>query len=135
MATFESQIISLRIERDPRSVYAYAAEPANLAQWASGLGSALLRDGERWIVQTPAGPAGVRFSPPNEYGVLDHTVTLSSGAEIYVPLRVIANGAGSEIQLTLFRLPAMTDEQYAADAAQVRRDLTALKQLLETEAL
>jgi hypothetical protein len=73
----------------------------------------------------------VRFTAPNPYGVLDHHVITPAGAEIYTPLRVIANGAGSEIIFTLFRQPGMSDEKFAADADWVRRDLGMLKRLLE----
>jgi hypothetical protein len=52
--------------------------------------------------------------------------------EIYVPLRVVANGdAGSEVLLTLFRRPGMSDEKFAADAEWVLSDLRKLKALLE----
>ncbi len=46
-------------------------------------------------------------------------------------MRVVANGAGSEIIFTLFRLPGISDEKFAADAEWVRRDLNTLKALLE----
>jgi len=73
----------------------------------------------------------VRFSEPNDLGVLDHWVALQSGVEIYVPLRIIANGSGCELVLTIFRRPGATDEQFAADADWVMRDLQAAKKLLE----
>jgi hypothetical protein len=63
---------------------------------------------------------------------LDHTVVPAPGVEIHVPLRVVANGdAGSEVLLTLFRRPGVSDEEFAADAGWVSRDLRALKALLE----
>ena len=98
-----------------------------------GLGSSLEQASDgAWIAETPAGRATIRFSEPNAFGVLDHTVVPAPGMEIYVPLRVVANGdAGSEILLTLFRQPGMSDEKFAADAAWVLRDLRALKALLE----
>jgi hypothetical protein len=54
-----------------------------------------------------------------------------SDVEIYIPMRVVSNGSGSELLLTLFRLPEMTDEKFAADAQWVMRDLAAVKNLLE----
>ena len=75
----------------------------------------------------------VRFTKSNSYGVLDHYVELPDGSEIYVPMRVIANGTGSEVMFTLFRVPGMTDEKFAADAEWVMRDLNRLKELLEAE--
>lgn len=73
----------------------------------------------------------IRFTERNDFGILDHYVTPGAGSEVYVPVRVIANGRGSEILFTLFRLASMSDEQYAADAALVERDLATLKRLLE----
>jgi hypothetical protein len=46
-------------------------------------------------------------------------------------MRVLANGSGSEVLFTLFRLPDMSDEQYAEDMQLVEHDLRALKDLLE----
>ena len=105
--------------------------PENFARWASGLASGLERSGEEWIGQTPDGPVRIRFSPPNDFGVLDHEVVTASGAEVRSPLRVIANGTGCEVTFTLFRLPGMSDEEFAADAETIRRDLASLKGLLE----
>jgi hypothetical protein len=48
-------------------------------------------------------------------------------------MRVIANGMDSEVMLTLFRVPGMSDEKFAADAQWVMRDLNRLKELLEAE--
>jgi hypothetical protein len=58
-------------------------------------------------------------------------VTTPAGVEVYVPMRVLRNGSGSEVIFTLFRLPDMSDEQYAEDMQLVERDLKALKELLE----
>ena len=63
--------------------------------------------------------------------MLDHVVTLGSGEEVRVPMRVVPNGDGSEVLLTVFRSPRSTDEEFAADAGQVERDLATLKHVLE----
>ena len=131
--TLEALTLSVSIERNLSEVYAFASAPENFPRWASGLGYSLEQASDgAWIAETPAGRATIRFSEPNAFGVLDHTVVPAPGMEIYVPLRVVANGdAGSEILLTLFRQPGMSDEKFAADAAWVLRDLRALKALLE----
>jgi len=56
---------------------------------------------------------------------------LGDGSVIYVPLRVISNGDGAEVLLTLFRQPGMSDAKFAADAEWIGRDLRALKTLIE----
>ncbi len=83
------------------------------------------------MADSPDGQVPVRFGPPNAHGVLDHHVTLPSGTEVYAPMRVVANGSGSEVIFTLFRTPDMTDETLAGDREWVTRDLGFLKDLLE----
>lgn len=127
----QAHIVSVHIACDWRDVYAFASPPQAFPLWASGLGKPLGHEGALWSFESSDGPVTVRFSAANDYGVLDHYVLLPDGNEIYIPLRVIANGNGSDVQFTLFRLPGMTDEKFAADAQWVERDLNALKALLE----
>jgi hypothetical protein len=127
----EVRYLTVSIEREPEAVYAFTSNPENLPHWASGLGRGVKRAGEHWEVITEAGTVGLRFTPHNEYGVLDHTVTLSDGTEVYVPMRVMPNGKGSEVMLVLFRQPEMDDTEFAHDAGLMQNDLLALKALLE----
>jgi hypothetical protein len=133
MQTAESKVISISIQRSPQDVYDFTAPPASFARWASGLGKPLENEGTVWQFEGENGPVKVRFTEPNAYGVLDHYVELPDGSEIYVPMRVIANGMDSEVMLTLFRVPGMSDEKFAADTQWVMRDLNRLKELLEAE--
>jgi len=133
MQMAESKTISIQIERSLRDVYDFTAPPASFAQWASGLGKPLGNEGDLWRFEGESGPVKVRFTERNAYGVLDHYVELPDGSEIYVPMRVVANGTGSEVLFTLFRVPGMNDEKFAADAAWVMRDLNRLKALLEAQ--
>jgi len=129
--TTESRHISEWIDRSAAEVYEYAVDPANLPQWAPGLGSSVEKVGDRWFVQTSAGRVGFAFVPRNEYGVLDHHVTLPSGEVLYIPLRVIADERRCEVVFTLRRRPGMTDEDFAADMGAVAADLTRLRQVVE----
>ena len=105
----------MTIERDPLEVYNFVSDPKNLPRWASGLAAAV----------------NVRFVERNKYGVLDHYVSTGPGPEVYVPMRVFPNGEGAEVLLTVFRQPGRSDEQFGEDTQWVRRDLEALKELLE----
>jgi hypothetical protein len=105
--------------------------PANWNQWAFGLGKSVRRSDGGWIADSAAGLVQVHFTPRNEFAVLDHTVIRSSGAKVYVPMRLITNGHGCELLFTLFREPGISDERYTADSAFVQRDLNRLKDLLE----
>jgi len=74
----------------------------------------------------------VTFVEENDFGVVDHYVTPAPEVEVYVPMRVLSNGSGSEVIFTLFRLSEMSDEQFAEDVGMVERDLETLKIVLES---
>ena len=131
MALFETRPITVSIARSAAEVYAFAHPPEAFPKWAAGLGAGLTRDGEAWIAHGPDGDVRVRFSPQNALGVLDHWVTLPDGTELSIPLRVVANGDGAEVTLTLFRAPGMDDAAFARDQGLVAKDLATLKALLE----
>ena len=131
MTMFEARTISVSIARDWLEVYDFLSAPENFPRWASGLGSDLKKVDGDWTAKGPEGPIRIRFAKRNEFGVLDHWVIPETGIEIYNPLRVVANGKGSEVAFTLFRISGMSGERFAADADWVARDLAALKALLE----
>jgi hypothetical protein len=129
-----SQHISIGIDRPDTEVYDVAADPLNLPKWAAGLaGSRVERDGEHWFTESPMGRVTFTFAPHNDFGVLDHAVTLPSGETVYNPLRVIRDGDGCEVVFTLRQRPGMTDEEFERDADAVAKDLAALKRLVETK--
>jgi hypothetical protein len=105
----------MTIERAPAEVYDFVSDAKNLQAWASGLNAAVK----------------VRFVERNPYGVLDHYVSVDSGPEVYMPMRVFANGAGAEVLITVFRQPGVSDEKFGEDTRWVLRDLETLKALLE----
>lgn len=129
--TFSSITLSISIRRSPGKVYEFASNPENMPKWAKGLGKSIKKQGTDWMVETPQGPMKVRFTEPNSFGVLDHFVNTASGVEVYVPMRVLSNGTGSEVTFTLFRLQNVSDEKYAEDMKMVEQDLQTLKNLLE----
>jgi hypothetical protein len=80
------------------------------------------------------GRVGIAFAPRNEFGILDHDVTLPSGETVYNPMRVVpvgGGGGGCEVVFTVRRRPGMSDEDLARDAAAVAADLASLKRVLE----
>ncbi|WP_324711188.1 SRPBCC family protein [Pseudomonas citronellolis] len=136
MGTSASRTLAVRIERPWQVAYDFLAEPRNFPRWASGLCSAIEPlDADHWLAQTPQGPLRVRFSPRNPFGVLDHDVLPEDAPPIHIPLRLIANGDGCELQLTLLRQPAMDDAAFERDSQWVAKDLGAIKALLESEEL
>jgi uncharacterized membrane protein len=133
MTFTRSQHISVSINRSPDQVYGFAANPENLPQWAAGLSGSIERVNGEWIAESPMGRVKVQFAAKNPFGILDHDVTLSSGAKVYNPMRVVPNDDGSELIFTVYQRPGMSDEMFAEDAKAVTRDLERLKALLESE--
>jgi hypothetical protein len=117
---FDSKPLSVSIERPAALVYEFLSLPENFPRWATG-----------WMAEAAKGPVTLSFSERNARGVLDYALRRPCGGSVYVPLRVVRNGAGCELVLTLFRRPEMSDEEFAAAAERARRDLRAAKGLLE----
>lgn len=131
MPVSHARHIGITIDRPADEVYDFMAEPQNFPKWAHGLGHSFTHvEGMTWSAQTPMGPMRILFSEPNRYGVLDHAVIPEHGPAMHNPLRVLANGRGSEVVFTLFQRD-MSDDEMARDAGMVARDLAALKALLE----
>jgi hypothetical protein len=127
----ESRHLTVAIDRPATAVYAYARDPAHLPEWAAGLAAGIRLERGEWVADSPMGRVLVRFVPVNEYGVLDHDVVLPTGQSVTNPLRVLPDGAGSEVVFTLRRQPATSEEEWAADIAAVTADLESLRRVLE----
>ena len=129
----ESIHVSTTIDRSAAAVYDYAADPKNLSNWASGLAHRPVEhiDGQ-WVADSPMGRVVIAFVPRNDYGVLDHDVTLPSGETVTNPMRVFPNEHGCDVVFTVHRRAGMDDAEFAADAEAVTKDLATLRTLLET---
>src|SRR5688500_15399051 len=100
-----SRTITCSICRPRSEVYEFASNPKNLPQWVRSFCLSVKKSGDDWLRETPTGFVGIRFVPANVFGILDHVVTLPDGKPILNPMRVVANGEGSEVMFTLFQLP------------------------------
>jgi hypothetical protein len=128
----ESVHVSTTIDRRAADVYGYASNPLNLSRWAAGLAHQDVQqlDGE-WVVDSPMGRVVVAFAPANEFGILDHDVTLPGEETVRNPMRVIPNGEGCDVVFTVHRRPGMSETEYAGDVQAVTVDLAALRALME----
>ena len=130
-SVLRSKTVSMSIACPPRRVYEFVSNPENLPKWAPVFCRSVRKSGDEWTVETPDGPVRIKFVEENDFGVLDHYVTVKPGIEILNPRRVVPNGSGSEITFTLFQLPEMSNEKFAEDAGLVEPDLSTLKRALE----
>jgi carbon monoxide dehydrogenase subunit G len=127
----KSRTLSVSIDRSPAEVYGFVSNPENLPRWAPAFVRSVKKQGNDWIIETSDGPMRMRFVAQNELGVLDHYVKLQNGVEVFNPMRVLANGAGSEVLFTALQPATMANERFVEDVAMIERDLRTLKSVLE----
>ena len=133
MELLKSISLTVSINRDPRTVYEFISNLENLPKWASKAFQSIKQAKGEWIAETPQGAAKVDLAQRNDFGVLDHYVSLPSlGIEVYVPMRVVKNGInGSEVIFTLFYASNISKEKFAQDVKMVEQDLKNLKNIME----
>lgn len=129
----ETRTVSVSISASPERVYEFAVNPANLPKWASGFVKSIANRDGQWVAETTIGAVTFAFAQWNAFGVLDHAVTMPSGERFFNPMRVVANGQGSEVLFTLFRHPPMTEAEFDRDAKVVLGDLEKLKTIIEAQ--
>jgi hypothetical protein len=128
-----ARTINTSIKSDPKMVYDFVSNLENLPRWASSTFPSIKEVKGEWFVDTPEGQNKVMLAERNNFGILDHHVKLTSGIEVYIPMRVVKNDDGSEIIFTVFQTPEMTDERFAEDIKTVEKDLNQLKTIIEKE--
>lgn len=127
----DSRHVSRVIAASPEEVYEFASNPDNLPKWAAGLAETeVVREGDTLLVDSPMGRVTVRFVPRNEYGVIDHDVTLPSGTTVTNPVRILAHPEGAEIVFTIRQIE-LTDDEFDRDSGMVEDDLERLQRLVE----
>lgn len=133
MALLPSKVITQSINTPVQKLYDRFWKPEAFAEWASGLTkTGLQKDDKGWKFQGPPGECRMTFTEYNKFGVMDHTVDVAGKQFVFAPMRVVSNGNGCDVQVTLFRQPEMDDERYQQDQELVAKDLLALKKLAES---
>jgi hypothetical protein len=123
--------ISVSINKPAYTVYQFVSNPENLPAWVEFIKSVTRENRNTWIAETELGSIKIEFVPENEYGIIDHMVTLPDNSIVNNPMRVIENGTGSELVFTLLWMPGKTEEEFNQDANSVESDLNKLKLILE----
>ena len=98
-----SRTISVSIRRDPKVVYEFILNLENFPRWARSTFQSINQLNGKWVAETAQGSVTIDLTERNNFGILDHFVKLSSGAVIFVPMRVIKNGEGSEVIFICFK--------------------------------
>lgn len=126
-----SRTLTASINRSQLDVYHFVSDLKNMPVWATSFAKSIQQEDGIWTLQTDLGPLQIRIVPQNPFGILDHYVSPTPGVDVYVPMRVVPSGGGSEMIFTLFQQMGMSDEQFENDLRMVRQDLDTLKRVME----
>lgn len=128
----DSTVVSQPVAVAANAVYDFARRMENLPRWASGLASGIEQRDGQWFTDSPMGKVRVDMAPHNPFGVLDHDVTLPDGTTVHNAFRVTPCGDGASLlTFVVLRLEGVSQADFDADVAHVRRDLSALQHLME----
>ncbi|WP_197893946.1 hypothetical protein [Variovorax sp. RA8] len=132
--TSKPGVVSQTVGVSAEVAYAFASRMDNLPLWASGLAKGIDQRDGKWFADSPMGEVEVVMAPANPFGVLDHDVTLPDGFSVRNAFRVTPCGEGCLLTFVVPRQAGVSQENFDADVAHVRRDLAKLKDLLEQRA-
>lgn len=132
LVTSDTQAVG--IDGPIEQVFDFLADPANLPKWAVGFCHSIRRDGDRWIVTTKAGEAGIRFVTNREFGVVDFYISPTPGFEAAAFSRVLPRGAGAEYLFTQFQPSGMPDDAFAGQVQALVEELHILQGIFRARA-
>jgi hypothetical protein len=129
--TYPVRNINISMNRSADEVYQFASNPENFPKWVAFVKSVTHQGKDIWLGKTDLGDIKIKWTPANDFGIMDHQVTLPTGETVNNPMRVISNNNGCEFIFTLFRMPNRTEKQFMEDAEAVTQDLQKLKEIME----
>ena len=130
----KSRVFTIPIHRRYADVYCFLAEPTNFALWGGTEPDTEMKHlgGSDYLVVLPSGRRVMRFTPLNDFGVLDYQVFMEGETNGPVtPVRIHHNQDGSEIVFTWFQRPGVSDEQFESEAEWAYSDLLRMKAYIE----
>lgn len=131
MNVHRAEVVHISILAPPQQVVDFLADVNHWKTWAPWVRAVERPSGRDWTLDTDTGKMQLRFVEPNSLGVLDHTVTLASGASIYNAMRVSANGSGSELLMVVLQTPPASSADFERDVQAVRDDFARIKKVVE----
>lgn len=131
MNIHRAEVLHTSILASRQDVIAFLSDVRRWRSWAPWARAVERLSESEWTVHTDTGPLKLRFVEPNSLGVLDHVVTVPSGATLLNSMRVLPNGEGSELVMVLFQSPPTSSDEFERDVQAVREDLARIKTAAE----
>lgn len=126
-----SKIKSIDIQAPVEKVFVFLADPMNWPQYAVvNLRSVTPGKNDWYKAVTKFGEGELKITPIKEFGLLDHTWK-DPQATWTVYSRVVPNGQGATVSMTLFQPPVMSDAQFDQAMLEMDVEMAKLKEILE----
>ena len=126
-----STIKSVDIQAVPDRVFAFLSDALNWPEYAIVNLRSVSPGQNGWFkAVTKFGEGELKVNPVKEFGILDHTWK-DPQASWQVYSRVVPNGDGSTVMMTLFQPPVMDDQQFDHAMKEMDTEMNKLKEILE----
>ena len=132
-----SVTMSVTIDLRAQDVHAFLSNAANWPRWAvvNVLSATPAREPGWWEISTPDGSAELRIRADAATGIVDHDFRDPSepGSLATVPARVLANGRGADVVMTIVQPSEVDSEAFDRVLESVETELAMLKKHLERQ--
>jgi hypothetical protein len=126
-----SVVKSVDIEASKTAVFAFLADPMNWPKWAVVNLKSIEQDGEGLFkMTTKHGVGNLKMYLNEELGIFDHTWS-DSQASWTVPARVVPNGDGATVMITVFQPQSMNGTQFDIAMKEMDIEMAKLKEILK----
>jgi hypothetical protein len=126
-----SAIKSVDIAATPEKIYGFLSDPMNWPQYAVVNLKSISPGQDGWFnAMTKFGEGQIKISGVKELGVFDH-IWRDPQATWKVFGRVVPNGEGSTVMMTLFQPAVMKDGQFEQAMKEMDIEMAKLKELME----
>jgi hypothetical protein len=137
MATLETEVVKVTIDRPFDEVANYVADPSTAHIWATEFFAGPLEPatGDEFGANVPVMGGEIRYRQEADVakGILDVYLAPKGGDfGPPLPVRVIPNGAGADVLWTLARFPGTPEVAWKGALDSMTRELDNLKRLIET---
>lgn len=126
-----SQIKSADIQANPEKIFDFVSNPLNWPQYAIVNTRSVTSGTEGWYrTVTKFGEGEIKVLPVRELGIFDH-IWRDPQATWTVPARVVPNGDGAMVMMTLFQPPLMSNTEFDCAMQEMDIEFNKLKEILE----
>jgi hypothetical protein len=126
-----SEVKHVDIRAPYEKVYEFISNPLNWPKYAIVNLRSVETGRNGWFkTVTKFGEGELKMSAVKELGIIDHTWK-DPQASWTVPARVVRNGGGTTVMMTIFQPPVMTDAQFDSAMREMDIEMAKLKEVLE----